>query len=105
MFEFNENGVCINPNIPVKVGDDRFYIEIRTAEVEGGWTWGIGVSFATCGVGFPVRQEPRKKFSTEEDAIEEAAKWCYNYCDRNSGQGFKALLYEKIMDRKQLTLF
>lgn len=68
-FEFNEWGVCLNPEI-VRIDE---YIKIELAEGEKAWMFGYYYFYVNTGYGCPCSAK-EKAFETKEDALKYAIK-------------------------------
>jgi len=111
-YEWNEHGVCLNPNKIEKRFDNYNYIVIKTAYSDGWWYEGRDLSYATGGVGCPVSLEG-DKFSTEHDAImaaighatNDVQNWVNYHGKENLVKWHKKALNELIFGQRQMSLF
>lgn len=111
-FIFNDCNVCINPN---KINGElkKFRWEITTANNGKGWIYGHDFSTPTSGWGCGPWKEDSEVFTTEHEAIEDAAKKGLNFFEREEKGGMKipAQLFNELKNLcgkpkpVQLTLF
>lgn len=80
-FEFNENGVCVNPNIifcTTANNKNNTYssphFSISTAEVDGGWIYGRDYNLINSGGGYAASKDFGEKYPTEKEAVKAAAE-------------------------------
>lgn len=81
IFEFNENHVCVNPNI-TKVSEKCSsakkkrvtpFFEVRTALCNGKWVYGYSVWLVNGGTSDPcMRADYKESFKTEKEAFDKA---------------------------------
>lgn len=76
-FEYNEYGVCTNPDIPYQSDEkSRYSYKIEVSETPDGWVYGYNWSLPTNGGGAPCSLASFRKGSmTKSEAIVEAAKY------------------------------
>ena len=68
-YEYNEFGVCLNPDIPYTFGVyNKSHFEIKVSELQGGWTYGWYYSYDLTG-GCGGCSFSGKKFTTRSLAI------------------------------------
>ena len=83
-FDYNEYGVCTNPNIIRReVADTFFQIETAlTSEVR--WVYGYQCNLLGCGCGHPCVDAPcLPSYPTEQAAIHAACADIHRYMERN----------------------
>jgi len=74
-FEFNEIGVCQNPEVETIFDNKKHIVRIKLAESDGKWLYGYSFSYDnnTGGGGIaPCFSEYRKHYETRTEAREEA---------------------------------
>lgn len=71
-FEFNEHGICTNPNVTKVLEEKNFNAEVRCSFHNGKWHYGYswnntlkGYSGASCGAGISLNENT---FDTEDEA-------------------------------------
>lgn len=80
IFEFNENNVCINPNITKvseKCGSPKKcvtpFFEVKTALYKGKWVYGYSVWLVNGGISEPcMHSDYKDSFRTEKEALDKA---------------------------------
>lgn len=80
IFEFNENNVCINPNITKvseKCGSAKKcvtpFFEVKTALYNGKWVYGYSVCLLNGGISDPCMvADYKESFKTEKEAFDKA---------------------------------
>lgn len=79
-FQFNEYGVCTNPNTPINYTDGMNHYTITTCEVSpGAWIYGISCHCSDRGFGFGGFQGTPTKYDTEDKAIHHALREIREY--------------------------
>lgn len=80
-FEYNEHGVCINPEIPYQFGKwNQYHFNIKVSETPRGWIYGYDWSHLTGGGGGGCFLHVRAVYPTKSKAIVAAAEFiksCY----------------------------
>lgn len=80
-FEYNDYGVCLNPEIPYQFGKwGQYRFKIAVSETPGGWTYGYDWSTLSGGGGGGSFLDSNKVFPLRSKAIVAAAKYirgCY----------------------------
>lgn len=112
-FEWNDCGVCTNPNMIEKRLDNYNYIIIKTACHDGEWYDGRDLAYATGGIGSPCSMRC-KGFSTEHEAImaaighatNDVQNWANFHVDKDHLVSWhKKALNELIFEQRQMSLF
>ena len=112
-FEWNDFGVCTNPNKIEKRLDKYNYIIIKTACRNGEWYDGRDLAYATGGVGSPCSMRC-KGFRTEHEAImaaighatNDVQNWANFHVDKDHLISWhKKALNELIFEQRQMSLF
>lgn len=96
-YEFNDCGVCMNPNIIFRTCSKRektpyngANFTIKTCQVNGYWYYGCGADSNKgnyFGFGFPCSASKRdRKFTTEEEAIYAAAEEIKKVMNKNHAE-------------------
>lgn len=106
-FEFNEYGVCTNPNIKREEVAYTFF-QIETAQTSSrSWVYGYMCNLLGCGCGSPCIDAPcLRSYPTEQAAIHAACADIRRYMERNK-QGSDPNVADKTSlryDRKLLSL-
>ncbi|MDE7180067.1 MAG: hypothetical protein K2N88_02575 [Muribaculaceae bacterium] len=67
-YEYNDCGVCVNPDKPYRFGNDHnFYFEIEVSESSQGWAYGYHWSCGTSGGGSPCM--PNRACASRSKAV------------------------------------
>ena len=75
-FEYNEHGVCLNPDIPYSFGKwNQYYFEIKVSETSRGWVYGYNWNAFTRGGGGGCFLHVGIAYPTKSKAIVEAAEY------------------------------
>ncbi|MDE5886465.1 MAG: hypothetical protein K2H46_02635 [Muribaculaceae bacterium] len=91
-YEYNEFGVCLNPDKPYQFGKDHYYyFTIEVSESPKGWTYGYQWSCGTSGGGSPC-SPTWKTFPCRSKAIVACARLLKKNFTGNRGQHFRAEL-------------
>lgn len=81
-YEYNEYGVCLNPDIVYTFGKwNQYHFEIKVSETPRGWVYGYDWSHLTGGGGGGCILSGRDVFLTKSKAIVAAAEYikiCYS---------------------------
>lgn len=93
-YEYNDCGVCINPDRPYRFGNDHyFYFEIEVSESSQGWAYGYHWSCGTSGGASPC-SPTWKAFSSRSKAIVTCAETL-----KQNFTGRKAKTFIEELDR------
>lgn len=114
-FEFNDCGVCMNPDVPVDVvvkgnGFYGYNFKVKTAETKKGWVFGYDYNFGSGGGGCGAFCRG-KGFPTEKAAIFDALVSLRKMCGGISDKKYRKLTIQAIdreinkRDVRQLELF
>lgn len=69
-YEYNEFGVCLNPDIPYKFGEwKEAYFEIKVSETPKGWVYGYYYSYELTGGASGCNLDSSKVFVSRSKAI------------------------------------
>lgn len=83
-FEFNECGVCINPNIPINYADKINHYTITTCEVTPDeWVFGASLHCYEQGFCYGGSINTPITFETEKKAVNKALREIKEYLERN----------------------
>ena len=83
-FEFNECGVCVNPNTPVNYVDGINHYSVTTCEVATDtWVFGVSCHCYEQGFAFGGMTNTIHTFETEDKAISHALRYVRGYLERN----------------------
>ncbi len=106
-YEYNDCGVCVNPEIPYTFGKDSYYyFKIKVSESPQGWTYGFAWSLGTSGGGSPC-SPACKTFPCRSKAIVACAECLKRQFTGNKGQHFRVELDRIISEesgKKKLPL-
>lgn len=108
-FQYNVNDHCLNPHIKYLTVPGMLKCEIRTAESEGGWSFGYDYAYhlgsACGGPGYRLKGE-RDVYPTERAAIEAALRHAIKFCEyHNVGSSSINAIKNEIQNTRQLNLF
>lgn len=82
VFDFNEFGICMNPNVQSFVSG-KYRAMIETAPIDGRWYYGCMLDTPTSGFGSGVcKQGP--DFATESEALAAVAKKSIEWFDEDT---------------------
>lgn len=115
IFLYNENNICINPNVPISwTGDDSamgWNFRVYTALTPKGWTIGFDYNMGDeCG-SHGCRRCSNKVYGTQKEAIYNTLKYIEKVLmGKNKGKHRKEMLSEirkgiDMYDIRQLELF
>lgn len=83
-FEFNECGVCINPNTPISFTDSMNNYMVTTCEVaDGAWVFGVSLHCYEQGFAFGGSINTPTTYDTEEKAVNHALREIKEHLERN----------------------
>ncbi len=82
VFDFNEHGVCTNPNA-LSFASGRFKVMIETAIVKGKWSYGFKFDTPTSGwcCGISLKWKDDDLSETESQAMSKAAQRAIEFFD------------------------
>ena len=85
-FEFNECGVCINPNTPINYVDGTNHYSVTTCSPvvdEHVWIYGVSCFCYEQGFAFGGMMNTIHTYETEDKAIHQALREIREYLERN----------------------
>jgi len=83
VFDFNEFGICMNPNVQSFVSG-KYRAMIETAPIDGRWYYGCMLDTPTSGSGSGVSKDHTGGFDTEELALAAVAKKSIEWFDEDT---------------------
>ena len=85
-FDFNECGVCVNPNTPINYVDGINHYTIATCSPvvdEHVWIYGVSLHCYEQGFAFGGMMNTIHTYETEDKAINHALRYIKDYLERN----------------------
>lgn len=73
-YEYNDYGVCVNPDKAYEYKDSKGYFKIKVSETPKGWVYGYDYGFDIMGGGGPCAINSPNVYPSRSKAIADSAK-------------------------------
>ncbi len=113
-FEYNEYGVCTNPEIPYEFGSwNQYHFEIKVSETPRGWIYGYDWGHGSGGGGGGCSLHVRTAYPTKSKAVVASAEYIKSRFKKDPKATKAVAELDRIIDSesghkpavRQLTIF